>query len=207
MRSIGRGRRRRIRACKHPIRCLAMPDQCVAGALHFVAQPEVHECVRRSEIVTVLALPGVNECPLHVVLCGNLRFDERDVVADLLRGAAKPLPVTMLRLTAVPTVKWSLKASFSVGGASAELDVGVNDQQRRREHGNTHSVVRVMNFHGDNLILRSFTGAPASSRKRMAPCQLPCSLMILKTTTLSPLFRVTVPLSASSSRVRASVKA
>jgi len=60
---------------------------------------------------------------------------------------------------------------------------------------------------GDNLILRSLTGAPALSRKRMAPCQLFCSLMILNTMTLTPAFRLTFPLSASSMRGRASENA
>jgi hypothetical protein len=37
--------------------------------------------------------------------------------------------------------------------------------------------------------LRSVTGAPVLSRKRMEPCQLFCSLITLNTTTLTPLFR------------------
>lgn len=65
--------------------------------------------------------------------------------------------------------------------------------------------VRAPNWdHGDNLTLRFVSGAPDLSRKRMAPCQLPCSLKILKTMTLRPFFKVTLPLSASSSSVRGS---
>lgn len=57
-------------------------------------------------------------------------------------------------------------------------------------------------------LIRIFrTGAPALSKKRMAPCQLFCSFRTLNTTTLIPCFKVTLPLSASSSRGRASVNA
>ena len=70
-----------------------------------------------------------------------------------------------------------------------------------------HLVPKRSGTQGDILILRSFIGAPALSRKRMAPCQLFCSLRTLNTMTLTPAFRVTLPLSASSMRGRASVNA
>lgn len=60
---------------------------------------------------------------------------------------------------------------------------------------------------GDNLILRFFNGLPVMSVRRMEPCQLLDSLMTLNTMTLTPFFKATLPLSASISSGRASVKA
>jgi hypothetical protein len=60
---------------------------------------------------------------------------------------------------------------------------------------------------GVNLIFTPVNGAPALSVKRIAHCQLFWRLKTLNTTTLMPFFRVTRPLSPSSSRMRASVNA
>src|SRR5205809_4482113 len=61
--------------------------------------------------------------------------------------------------------------------------------------------------HGESLILTSFKGAPALSRRRMAPCQLFSSLMTLKTMTFNPFFKITFPWSESSISVRGSLNA
>lgn len=71
---------------------LRVPHERVAGQLHVVALPEVHQGVGRAEVVPIGSGSRMNERPFHVVLGDDLvelRFDQRDVGADLLRAAAE----------------------------------------------------------------------------------------------------------------------
>ena len=74
---------------EYPVGRLAVPDERVSHDIHVVAQAEVHVGVGRAEVIAVRAFPRMDECPLQVVLRGNLVelfLDESDVFIDLFRG-------------------------------------------------------------------------------------------------------------------------
>ena len=66
-----------------------MPDERVSHDIHVVAHAEVHVGVGRAEIIAVGAFPRMDECPLQVVLRGNLVelfLDESNVLIDQFQG-------------------------------------------------------------------------------------------------------------------------
>ena len=63
---------RRIRSREYPAGCLAVPDERVSHDIHVVAQAKIHIGVGRAEIIAVRARSRMDECPLQIVLRGNL---------------------------------------------------------------------------------------------------------------------------------------
>lgn len=79
--------RGRICAGEHPVGHLGVPDKGVPDEMHLVAQTEVNESVRRSEVVAVGPGSRMNEQPLQIVFWRNLVelfLDEGNVLLDLL---------------------------------------------------------------------------------------------------------------------------
>jgi hypothetical protein len=65
----------------------------VSNEIHLVAQAKTHEGISRAELVTVLALPRMDELPLHVILGRNLvevLLDENYILRNLLGAPSEP---------------------------------------------------------------------------------------------------------------------
>src|SRR6185436_4238450 len=81
-----------IRPRENPIGCLAVPHQRVPYDVHLVAQTEVHEGVRRAELVALSPFTRMNELPLRVIFRRDLIevfLDESNVLCALLRAPAE----------------------------------------------------------------------------------------------------------------------
>ena len=114
----------------------------MAHHLHAVAQTEGDEGIGPGEIVAVLALPRVDELPLHVVLGGDLvemAFHQGDLGGDLFGATASATAgdvgtvegrADLEMLSEGFRERWRLRRSEdNPGGSEHERDPGKAERQ------------------------------------------------------------------------------